>query len=110
MRFSAHSTLEFTRPLIVAVRRISIGRPGSDATTSPERMIAVSVAPPAYPDSMPSPTASTSPPVNIVAIVITTVVRVDMIVRLSRSRPSRSVPSGCSMLGPASVFSRSWSR
>ena len=59
-----------------------------------------------YPASIPSVSGSRMPPVAIVASVTMTVVRIAQIVRLSRSRPLRSVPSGCSTDGPWNEMSR----
>src|SRR2546422_6573457 len=68
---------------------------GSDSPTSVSRMRMVSVRPPRYPEIRPS-TVPTVPATPMAMRETRREIRLPQMIRLSTSRPKRSVPSGCS--------------
>src|SRR5712664_3205946 len=74
---------------------------GSESPMSVRRMRKASVRPPRYPETRPSSVPSV-PATPMATSETTSEIRLPQMIRLSTSRPKRSVPSGCSGL-PCSI-------
>src|SRR3989454_628179 len=73
---------------------------GSERPMSVSRMSTASVRPPRYPETRPSSVPSV-PATPMATSETTSEIRLPQMMRLSTSRPKRSVPSGCSGLPPS---------